>query len=99
MTKIYEEPKGLEFDFEETKTAVRENAKKAVKKIPAHLNGLYVLIAAASLGLMVYLAVGVYAAAERSFNGGVGGEVLLAAAIFVGVRLFWNKIKSKLTEK
>ena len=96
MTKIYEEPNSFEFDFEQTKTVVRENAKKAVRKIPAYVNGLYVLIGTASLGLMTYMAVGVYAAAERGFNGGIGGEAILAGAIFVGVRLLWNRIKNKL---
>ena len=96
MTKIYEEPNGFEFDFEETKTAVRESAKKAAKKIPAYLNGLYMLIAAISISIMGYMVVGVYAAAQRGFNGGIGGEVILAAAIFVGARLLWARVKNKL---
>ena len=41
---------------------------------------------------------GGFAAAERGFNGGVGGELILASAVVVGVRYGWAKLKKRLKD-
>lgn len=96
MTKTFERQDTFEFDFDHTKEVVKKTTSTAAKKFSNKLNGFYMFIGAVSLALTVYMSIGIFAAAERDFNGGFGGEVILAAGVFFGIRFLWKKIKRKL---
>lgn len=75
---------------------VKERTQNASKAIPKILNETYIIISSIALGLVIFFSTGIYAAAARGFNGGIGGELILAVAVAVGLKFAWDKIKKKL---
>ena len=93
---------GYDFDMEEPVKkvcrAAKSTARKAAKAAPKKLNDIYIMIASLALGLVVFFSLGILASAERGFNGGIGGEIILALTAFVGLRFLWSKIKKHLKD-
>ena len=98
MTESYRNPMYVRRARPCRKVSVVRVAKKTVSAVRSKMNDLYVLVAGIVLGLFVFMLCGGFAAAERGFNGGVGGELILASAVVVGVRYGWAKLKKRLKD-
>lgn len=98
MTESYRSPMYTRRARPYRKAMVVRGLKQAVTAVRSKLSDLYVLVAGIVLGLFVFMLCGGFAAAERGFNGGVGGELILAVAVAAGVRYGWAKLKKHLND-
>ena len=73
-------------------------AKRVKKAVVAKQNDFFVLVSGIVLGLFVFIGCNLSVAAERGYNGGIGGELILAVAVACGVYFLWTKIKKHLKD-
>ncbi len=86
---------GMKKDAHKAVRRTAVHAARAAKKCPQKVDGMSAWVGAVAVGLVVFLICGLFCAAGRGFNGGIGGEAILAAGIACGVRFGYAKLRKR----